>query len=194
MTQVGYTLYHQSRPQIKNDDGSLEDKKVGLLCKSALKVKHLKPLYPYATFEFISVLVTSGTKTVRVVVIYRPPDVSTSAFLDDFKSLLDSLFLEAAPLLLVGDFNIWMDDRTAGGTSRMLNLLAANNLTQHAVGPIHRAVNDISRKGHPNCVVFTVTEHGQSRHCYSDVSRKASPSPSLWLRQLIVTYSLYSRI
>ena len=66
--------------------------------------------------------------------------MSTSAFLDDFASLLDSLFLEAALLLLVGDFNIWMEDRTAGGgTSPMLDLLAANNLTQHVVCPTHRA-------------------------------------------------------
>ena len=142
-----YTLYHQSRPQVKNDDGSLKNKKgggVGLLCKSALEINHSKPL-PYATFESISVLVTSGTKTVRVVVIYRPPGVSTSAFLDDFESLLDSLFLEAAPLLLVGDFNIWMEDRTAGGTSHMLDLLAVHNLTQHVVGPTHRAGNTMDQ-------------------------------------------------
>ena len=74
-----------------------------------------------------------------MVVIYRPPGVSTSAFLDDFEYLLDSLFLEPAPFLLVEDFNIWMEDRTAGGISRMLDLLAVNNLTQHVVAPTHWA-------------------------------------------------------
>jgi len=108
MAPDGYTLYHQPRPQVKNDDGSLKNKKgggAGLFCRSAVKVQHSKPL-PYITLKSISALVTSGMKTVRAVAIYRPPSVSIGVFLSDFQSLLDSLFLEAAPLLLAGDFNI----------------------------------------------------------------------------------------
>ena len=136
MTPKGYILYHQARSKDEKGGG------VGLLCKSGFKVPRSKPL-EYRTFDSISALITSGTKTLRVLVVYGPPSASVSGFLAEFASLLNSLSLDPAALLLVGDFNIRVNDRGMDGTARMLNLLASHGLSQHVQGPTHRAGNTL---------------------------------------------------
>ena len=108
------------------------------------------------TFESINALVTSGKKSVRIVVVYRPPskkDQSATAFLAEFALLLESLALDSASLFIVGDFNIHMNDPTSRtGTANMLDLLAENDLTQLVHGPTHRGVTlwILSSLGHQN--------------------------------------------
>ena len=81
----------------------------------------------------MNALITSGTKSVRLVVVYMPPskkDQNTTAFLAEFGALLETLALDSANLIIVGDFNIHMDDATSRtGTANMCDLLAENNLS-----------------------------------------------------------------
>ena len=91
MTPAGYTLYEEPRPGEKRGGG------VAILCKANIQVKKARR-FKANTFESINALVTSGTKSVRLVVVYRPPskkDQSATAFLAEFALLLESL---AAPV------------------------------------------------------------------------------------------------
>ena len=106
-----------------------------------IKVKKARR-FKAITFESINALITSGTKSVRLVVVYRPPsknDQSATAFLAEFAMLLESLALDNASLFIVGDFNIHMDNPTSRtGTANMLDLLSENDLIQRVHGQTHR--------------------------------------------------------
>ena len=135
MTHAGYTLYEEPRPEEKRGGG------VAVLCKASIKVKKAKR-FKANTFESMNALITSGTKSVRLVVVYRPPskkDQNATAFLAEFGALLETLALDSANLIIVGDFNIHMDDPTSRtGTANMFDLLAEKNLTQRVYGSTHR--------------------------------------------------------
>ena len=135
MTPAGYTLYEEPRPGEKRGGG------VAVLCKASIKVKKAKR-FKANTFESMNALITSGTKSVRLVVVYRPPskkDQNATEFLAEFGALLETLALDSANLIIVGDFNIHMDDPTSRtGTANMFDLLAENNLTQRVYGSTHR--------------------------------------------------------
>ena len=127
MTPAGYSLYEEPRPGEKRGGG------VAILCKANLNVKKAKR-FKAITFESINALITSGRKSVRLVVVYRPPskkDQNATEFLAEFAALLETLALDNANLIIVGDFNIHMDDQTSRtGTANMVDLLAENDLTQ----------------------------------------------------------------
>ena len=135
MTPACYTLYEEPRPGEKRGGG------VAVLCKASIKVKKAKR-FKANTFESMNALITSATKSVRLVVVYRPPskkDQNATAFLAEFGALLETLALDSANLIIVGDFNIHMDDPTSRtGTANMFDLLAENNLTQRVYGSTHR--------------------------------------------------------
>ena len=135
MTPAGYTLYEEPRPGEKRGGG------VAILCKPNIQVKKARR-FKANTFESINALVTSGTKSVGLVVVYRPPskkDQGATAFLAEFALLFESLALDSASVCIVGDFNIHMDDPTSStGTATMLDLLAEKDLTQLVHGTTHR--------------------------------------------------------
>ena len=92
MTPAGYTLYEEPRPGEKRGGG------VAVLCKASIKVKKAKR-FKANTFESMNALITSGTKSVRLVVVYRPPskrDQNATAFLAEFGALLETLTLDSA--------------------------------------------------------------------------------------------------
>ena len=66
MTPAGYTLHEEPRPGEKRGGG------VAVLCKASIKVMKAKR-FKANTFESMNALITSGTKLVRLVVVYRPP-------------------------------------------------------------------------------------------------------------------------
>ena len=87
MTTAGYTLYEEPRPGEKRGGG------VAVLCLK--KAKRFKA----NTFESMNALITSGTKSVRLVVVYRPQskkDQNATAFLAEFGALLETLALDSA--------------------------------------------------------------------------------------------------
>lgn len=131
MTPEGYTLHQEPRAHGKCGGG------VAIVCKSNLSVKRA-PRVKAKTFESISTLVSSGTKSAHLVVIYRPLSTSLAEFLAEFSSMLDDLALENANLLLAGDFNFHLDNMASPGTQRLLDILTSNNPSQHVHGPTHR--------------------------------------------------------
>ena len=73
-----------------------------------------------------------GHKSLRVIVIYRPPDCTTSTlFFEEFSSLLEEITLCQQELLIWGDFNIHLDDSSNGMGNQFIDLLSLFNLMQH---------------------------------------------------------------
>ena len=73
-----------------------------------------------------------------VVVVYRPgSDNATQSLIDEFDSLLERLSTYSALVVIVGDFNIHVDDTTDTGASKLRELLSTYGLLQHVRSATH---------------------------------------------------------
>ena len=64
--------------------------RVGVIFRHGLNVK-IQDTGMHTSFECMMLIVTSGSKTTRLVIIYRPRGKSIPTFLDEFAILLDKL-------------------------------------------------------------------------------------------------------
>ena len=95
----------------------------------------------------------------RTFAIYRPPPSSTNKltydnFVADFPTLLESVTIDQHQFVLMGDFNIHVDDKTDRDARKFLDILDTFDLQQHVKGATHRSGHTldllISRKvDHP---------------------------------------------
>ena len=88
-----------------------------MLFKSSLKVKQTSMDYldTITSFEAMEVEVEVNSQIVSILVVYRPPpssanNFSTSLFMNEFSSLLESYIINTGSLLIAGDFNFHVND------------------------------------------------------------------------------------
>lgn len=62
-------------------------------------------------FECTEINFKYENQWIAYLVIYRPPWSSVNIFFDEFSALLDSTDMVSFKVFIVGDFNIWMDER-----------------------------------------------------------------------------------
>ena len=72
-------------------------------------------------------------RCVRILLVYRPPGLSTSLFLEELPKLLEHIAadLRRKLLFIVGDFNIHVDNSNDATTRQFLVLLDSFDLVQH---------------------------------------------------------------
>ena len=68
-----------------------------------------------------------------LLLLYRPPfsdkhPVTTSTFLNEFSSYLEEIILSRELLMIVGDFNLHVDDRDNFDVSLLLDFIGVNEL------------------------------------------------------------------
>ena len=100
------------------------------------------------TFELMSLHVSNGTQSVRLLVVYRsPPNTkngfTTSEFLVEFADLMDTVGMDMSNMLIAGDFNLYMDNESNNDTKHFVDILKAADLTQQVEDPIHAAGHTI---------------------------------------------------
>ena len=81
---------------------------------------------------------------------------STAKFFEEFPSLLESLVTVPSSLLMVGDFNLHVNDASDRSAQRFLRLLEAFNLKKHVWVPTHRSGNTLD-------LVITRTDESTAR-------------------------------
>ena len=129
----GYKLHHAYR----------EDKRGGgaaILYKKKLMIKYGDAsATEYSSFEYSFVTITLQSKLKLVLVcVYRKQEVSFNAFHEEFTTFMDKLLNKGELLLVVGDFNVWMDFEKDTDTVRLKTLMNACGLTQMVHEPTHR--------------------------------------------------------
>lgn len=108
----------------------------------------------FNTFEFIDLVITSSqTKTLRLLVIYRPQtDTSghtTSAdFLDEFSTFMENFAPIKSNLLITGDFNYHYDATNCEYSNRFKDIIESLNFKQHISKSTHT-------KGHTLDLIIT---------------------------------------
>ena len=105
-----------------------------------------QPCRKFISFEYIELLLTSVGKTLKMVIVYRPPPsttngLSTTIFFDEFSSFLEKYITIPGSLLMVGDFNFQVDTCDSEYATTFLHLLDVFNLNQHINGCTHKYVH-----------------------------------------------------
>ena len=130
----------------------------------------------FTSFESQMVVVGSS-KPFYCVLIYRPPGPA-ALFLKDFSDFLSSI-IKLESVLILGDFNLHIDDSSSCSGKELLSLTEAFNFEQHVSEPTHQ-------KGHILDLVFTlgldilnvsIQDAHLSDHCLVLFDLHFSPEP-----------------
>lgn len=126
----------------------------------------------FDSFEYIVIQLKSPCRA-ALVTIYRPPKYNTM-FFDEFTKILSSVCMDFDCVVLVGDFNIHVDNPEEGCAREFLNILDTFGLSQHVSVPTHNrghildlviskglnisevTVNDVALSDH-YCIMFKIT-------------------------------------
>ena len=124
---TGYKFFHEAKVNKKGGG-------VGLLHKNIFNLQSQKTI-KFSSFEHIELFLTSPS-SIRLVIIYRPPPskenkLKVSLFLEELQIFLEQQLTKSGTLLLLGDFNIHMEDLQDHDALRFKNLLEGFDLTQH---------------------------------------------------------------
>ena len=131
LTPSGYCFSHV--PRSDRPGGG-----VGLLYKAGLDIR-TQEISKRRSFEYQHVLLVSGSTSIRIVIIYRPPGSHQplSVFIDDFSELVSECSTLTGNLFICGDFNYHVDDSSDREATSVLQLFDMLNLKQHVSDPTH---------------------------------------------------------
>ena len=122
------------------------------------------------TFQYVVWKVETHGNTVTCIVIYRPPYSATNQetvtkFVDEFTVWLASISGSFSNMIVLGDFNIHINDENDNEASIFVDTMIALGFNQHVSFPMHRAGNILD-------LVFTET-------CNSIEVKSCTPGPIL---------------
>ena len=105
----GYSFGHSARHDSRGGG-------VGLMFRKSLNVK-FPVAESYNSFEMVNAEIKLAGKSINLYVIYRPPPssenrVSCESFLDEFGTLLENSVIDPRPLLITGNFNFHVDNKS----------------------------------------------------------------------------------
>ena len=94
------------------------------------------------SFEFSEWSLSMNSFRDRMSIIYRPPYSSQhlmtlNTFVGEFATYLESIILVPEPLIVIGDFNIHVNDTNDPNACEFLDLLVSMGLKQHVKASTH---------------------------------------------------------
>ena len=133
LTPAGYSFIHAPR---KGKGGG-----IGLIYKSQFKLTVINGDASYLSFEHLNVHVDEID--LNLVVLYRPPpsannNLNVGLFYDEFDTFLQSLNITKGDILVTGDFNFHMDNKTDFCAQRFADILSSYDFVQHVKNPTHK--------------------------------------------------------
>ncbi|XP_033096821.1 uncharacterized protein LOC117101067, partial [Anneissia japonica] len=98
----------------------------------------------YSSFEYMDVNISRGSSSIRLFNIYRPPPskknkLTRSMFLEDFSRFLESVAAIPGEIIILGDFNIHVDEANDRFATSFADLLDAVGLRQHVAERTHKS-------------------------------------------------------
>ena len=129
LSVAGYSFKNFPRQSHNRGGGT------GILFRDSLKVS-LVDRKENKSFEFSEWTVKVHDRSMRYVIVYRPPYsslhlVSTSVFFGEFSQFSESVFMCPDALAISGDFNLHLDDFLDNGTKKFMDQLETFSLSQH---------------------------------------------------------------
>ena len=138
LTLPGYSFL--SVPRISNNNDTYGGG-IGVLFKNDMKLQIFDTELSFDTFELACF--TNFSKDIYYYVIYRlPPStengLKTADFLDEFDTFVDFVNTLSTKAILVGDFNVHVDNPSRTDVSHFLSTLDNTGFHQHLSGPMHK--------------------------------------------------------
>ena len=130
----GYSIHLQNR--IDRRGGG-----VAIVYRTSLHVTRETPTQ-LSSFEHTSIIISNIKPTIRVIGLYRPPNLKKSAdFSDDLALLLENYNSTPHRTVISGDFNAHMNNNSDVFAKAICSVLSDCNLKQHIAEPTHRLGN-----------------------------------------------------
>ena len=134
----GYKYIEKARARKDELSMSTNHGGVCLLYDATLHVRRVQ-LPDFTSFEVVCSTIHRAGFNAVVVVLYRPGSRAvTLSFFSDFTDLMERLATYSAALIVVGDFNIHVDDATNDDTIKLCDVLSTHDLQQHVNSSTHR--------------------------------------------------------
>ena len=120
---------------------------IGLIFKRNYKVVMANTI-ELRSFELAEFKVSTDDESISVICIYRPPysanhPVTFSSFMVDFEYYLHKIVTDNRDFIILGDFNIHVNDPDCRDAKNFADLLSANGLKQHVAGATHKSGNTL---------------------------------------------------
>ena len=110
------------------------------------------------TMEVLGVYVHCAATNLLIVVVYRSGfDAVNALFFDEFADLIERVAAFAAPIVIVGDINLHLDDPSAPTTASFNDILGGADFPQHVTGATHRAGHTLDVLITQSDAIVTVT-------------------------------------
>ena len=120
MTEAQCIQFYQ-KPRAGKSGGG-----VAVLIKANIRVKQIQPKL-YRSFEYLILILKFRSQSVRLLIVYRPPNSAYSKYADfenDFTDLLSVVAVKPEELLVLGDFNIHLDNKSDAGSASFQTLFS----------------------------------------------------------------------
>ena len=114
---------------------------VAIITSKRLAAKRYKYTEKVSSFEYIIVEFQGIDKPGLIVNIYRPPSGSFTTFTEEFSLLIDTINVPNRDLIIIGDFNLHINDPNNINGSRFSHLLNDLSLQNHVHAPTYRHSN-----------------------------------------------------
>jgi len=106
--------------------------------RSSLRVSQVALDCSFTTLEALCLSIATPRGPVTLLTIYRPGSSSpTGQFFEELSSILEILITRNSQLIILGDFNIHLEEPTLPTSIRFLDLLSQFGLRQHINQPTH---------------------------------------------------------
>ncbi len=178
LTPKGYLFKHTTRQHGRGSS-------VGLLYNNSVHVKQDTSVIfsSFRSFEAIGMQFHVLSQTLDVVVLYRPPNnTSIGLFMQEFGSLLEMYAIRHGSLIIAGDFNIHLNDKSDLTARDFISLIESFNLQQRVQQATHSGHTlDLVLSRCDECVVHTVTVRDISISDHSIVMCKLNFERCLFL-------------
>ena len=91
----------------------------------------MSPVYEATTFENLSASLFFNSVCVRLVAVYWPPGTKPGLFLTEFSAYLEQLVNRTGKLVILGDYNIHLDDSLNPFSQNFLSTINSFGIVQH---------------------------------------------------------------
>ena len=146
---IGYNISH---PRSSGSQGG----GTALVYKNGFNIVDKTDTHKFETMEFAEYNITLKTETINMYVIYRPPSISVLKFCKDLFDLLsDNTVQDRGKLLLVGDFNIHVDNHNNPDTitfNKFMESIGIRNHINFTTHTSHHALDLVLMNENDTCV------------------------------------------
>ena len=172
---IGYNIISHSRSSGRQGGGT------ALVYKNGFNIVDKTDTHKFETMEFAEYNIMLKTETINMYVIYRPPSTSVLKFCEDLFDLLsDNIVQDRSKLLLVGDFNIHVDDHNNPDTITFNDFMESIGIRNHinfTMHTSHHTLDLVLTDGNDRLVLRVDWHHYLSDHCFVDMIIKAGIDP-----------------